>query len=210
MKRVMSSNSGIDLEAPSSSFCLQLLPAISMTQEQFFDLCQQNREVRLERTAQGELIIMPPAGGGSSARNATVNGQLYLWYHRHRSGMIFDSSGGFILPNGATRSPDASWVSQEQMAGVSDQQLDKFLPLCPDFVVEILSPTDSLPKTLEKMNEYIANGAKLGWLINPRDKQVLVYRPGRAVQILENPSSLQGDPELPGFVLNLDAVWQVR
>ena len=124
--------------------------------------------------------------------------------------MVFASSVGFVLPNGATRSPDGSWVLREQMESISDKQLEKFLPLCPYFVIEILSPTDSLRLTLEKMEEYIANGAKLGWLINPRNKQVHVYRPGSDVEILEDPASVSGDPELPGFVLNLEAVWRVR
>jgi Uma2 family endonuclease len=185
-------------------------PAVSITQDQFFDLCQQNNELRLERTAHGELIVMPPASGGSSARNLSVGAQLYFWAERNGTGMAFDSSGGFILPNGAIRSPDASWVSQAQMAFISDEQLDKFLPLCPDFLIEILSPTDSLRQTAEKMEEYITNGAKLGWLINPRNKNVHVYRPGLEVQILENPTSLSGDPELAGFVLNLEAVWEPR
>lgn len=210
MIQITSRRPVVDCEAPYSSFCLKMLPAVPMTQEQFFNLCRQNRELRLERTAEGELVIMPPASGGSGARNATIMGQLYIWHNRYGAGVIFDSSTGFVLPNGAIRSPDASWVSQEQMALISDEQMDKFLPLCPDFVIESLSPTDSIRLTLEKMEEYIANGTKLGWFINPRDKEVRVYRPGQPVQILESPTSLSGDPELPGLVLNLEAVWQLR
>jgi Uma2 family endonuclease len=210
MTQIISRSPVVDLEAPFSSFRLKMEPAVSLTQDQFFELCQQNSELRLERTALGELIVMPPASGGSSARNLSVSAQLYIWSEQHGTGMAFDSSAGFILPNGATRSPDASWVSQEQMALISDEQMDKFLPRCPDFVIEILSPTDSLRQTAEKMEEYIANGAKLGWLIDPRNKNVHIYRPGQEVQILEGPISLSGDPELPGFELNLEAVWQPR
>jgi Uma2 family endonuclease len=197
-------------EAESAyAFRLRLLPAVSMTQDQFFEFCQQNRKVRMERTAQGELIIIPPAGGESSAQNVAVASQLFYWANfTSKIGKVFDSSAGFILPNGANRSPDAAWVSDEQMAGISTEQFKKFLPVCPDFVVEVLSPSDVLRLALEKMEEYMANGARLGWLINPRNKTVRVYRPGQEVQVLDNPATLAGDPELPGFVLDLRLVWQ--
>jgi Uma2 family endonuclease len=210
MNPIMSQSPAVDCETPFRSLRLKMLPAVSITHEQFFDLCQQNDDLRLERTAQGELIIMTPAGGGTSARNSSVNAQLYYWCEGYGSGMVFDSNGGFTLPNGATCAPDAAWVSGEQMALITDEQLEHFLPLCPDFVIEILSPTESVRRTLQKMEEYIANGAKLGWLINPRNEQVHVYRSGQDVQILENPSSLAGDPELPGFTLNLEPVWRPR
>jgi Uma2 family endonuclease len=197
-----------DLEAPFSSFRLQMLPAVPMTQDQFFEFCQQNRKIRMERTAQGELIIMPPSGGESGAQNLSVGAQLFFWAKGRGTGKAFDSSTGFILPSGANRSPDASWVSTPQLAQISQEQMKKFLPVCPDFLVEVLSPSDSVGLTLEKMEEYIANGAKLGWFINPRNRQVRVYRPGQEVQVLEFPATLAGDPELPGFVLDLESVWQ--
>lgn len=208
MNSTMIQNFNPEVEPYFSSLRLKMAPAVPMTQEQFFDFCQQNRRIRFERTAKGELIVMPPAGGESSAQNLSVAAQLYFWTRQDGTGKAFDSSGGFILPNGANRSPDASWVLLSRLIGFSKEQLRKFLPLCPDFVVEVLSPSDSLQQTLEKMEEYMNNGAKLGWLINPRQNQVCVYRPGQQVQILENPTSLAGDPELASFVLDLEPVWR--
>jgi Uma2 family endonuclease len=187
---------------------IQMLPAVSMTQDQFFDFCQQNRKLRFERTAKGELIVMPPAGGESSVQNLSVAAQLYNWCKRVGVGKAFDSSGGFILPSGANRSPDASWISPEQLAVITPEQMKRFVPVCPFFLVELLSPSDSLKKTQEKMVEYIANGCKLGWMIVPDKKQVHVYRPDQPVQVLDNPQTVSGDPELPGFVLDLDPVWR--
>ncbi len=187
---------------------IQLLPVVAMTQEKFFDFCQQNRYLRFERNAKGELIVIPPAGGESSAQNLSVASQLYAWFRRVDIGKAFDSSGGFILANGANRSPDASWISPEQLATISPEQMKKFPPVCPFFLVELLSPSDSLMNTLEKMEEYIANGTKLGWLIIPEKKQVHVYRPSQPVQVLDNPQTISGDPELPGFVLDLEPVWR--
>jgi Uma2 family endonuclease len=197
-----------DLEVPFASFRLKMLPAVPMTQEQFFEFCQQNRKIRLERTAQGELIIMPPSGGEASAQNLSISAPLFFWAKSQGAGKAFDSSVGFILPNGANRSPDASWVSAEQLARISPEQMKRFLPVCPDFFVEVLSPSDSLKLTLEKMDEYIAHGAKLGWFFNPRIRQVRIYRPGQEVQVLDSPATLSGDPELPGFELDMEAVWQ--
>jgi Uma2 family endonuclease len=197
-----------EVEAPHAAVRLQMLPAVPMTQQQFFDFCQQNRKQRIERTAQGELIIMPPSGGESGARNLSVGAQLYVWARHDGRGKAFDSSTGFILPNGANRSPDASWVLLTRLAELTPEQLKRFLPLCPDFLVEILSPTDSLRQTIEKMEEYIANGAQLGWLIDARQQQVHIYRPQQPAQILDKPLTLSGDPELSGFVLDLGPVWQ--
>jgi Uma2 family endonuclease len=196
-----------DADAPYHTIALKMLPALPMTQDQFFEFCQQNRKVRLERTAKGELIIMPPAGGETGSQNASIIGQLYAWEGRRGSGKVFDSSTGFILPSGANRSPDVSWVSSARLALVSPEQMKKFLPLCPDFVVELLSPSDSLRETTRKMEEFMENGARLGWLINPRSSQVTVYRAEQPVRILENPTTVSGDPELPGFILDLDPIW---
>lgn len=187
---------------------IQLLPAVPMTQDEFFAFCQQNRKLRFERSAKGELILMPPAGGESSAQNLSVAGQLYAWYRRVAIGKAFDSSAGFILPNGANRSPDASWITPEQLATITTDQMKKFLPVCPFFLIEMFSPSDSLKQTQAKMEEFIANGSKLGWLIDPEKKQVHVYRPGQPVQVHDNPQTVSGDPELPGFVLDLEPVWR--
>jgi len=179
-----------------------------VTQEQFEALSAVNRDLRLERTAEGELIVNPPTGGESGQRNFSITGQLAHWHEEHEDlGEGFDSSTGFRLPNGADRSPDAAWVSRERWQSLTPQQQKGFVPLCPDFVLELRSESDSLSKLQAKMREYIDNGAKLGWLIDPENRRVEIYRPGREVEVLENPSNLSGKDILPGFVLNLRRVW---
>lgn len=182
-------------------------PAIDMTDDQFFEFCQINRNLRIERTAEGDLIIMTPAGGETSWRNSELVTALNIWAKQDGTGIVFDSSGGFILPNGATRSPDVSWVKRERLAALTSKQKKKFLPLCPDFALELLSPTDRLQAVKDKMQEYIDNGLKLGWLIDPESKQVHVYTPDDQAELLENPSEISGEPVLPGFVLNLEEIW---
>jgi Uma2 family endonuclease len=180
---------------------------IKLTDEQFFQLCQDNETLRFERNATGELIIMPPAGGETGNRNAGLTAQLWMWNELNKLGKVFDSSTGFKLPNGADRSPDAAWVKLERWDALTQEQKIKFPPLCPDFVVELLSPSDSLKATQEKMQEYINNGACLGWLINHKLRQVEIYRQGQDVEVLENPVTLSGEDVLPGFVLNLESIW---
>jgi len=186
---------------------LHLRPAIELTEDQFFALCQQNRDVRIERTAEGDIIVMPPTGWRTGVQNAGLIARLRLWAEQDRSGIAVDSSTGFRLPNGATRSPDAAWVRRARLAAVTSEQKEKFLPLCPDFVIELRSPSDPLAAVQEKMHEYIANGAQLGWLIDPLEHQVYVYRPGGPVQRLDNPAQLSGEPLLPGFALDLAPIW---
>ena len=190
-----------------TAFSVNLNPVIELTDEQFYQICQQNKNLRFERTAGGELIIMSPTGGETSNSNAELTGQLWYWNQGTGLGRVFDSSGGFKLRNGADRSPDASWVIRERWEAMSPEQRKRFPPLCPDFVVELLSPSDSLSATQEKMREYLDNGARLGWLINRRSRQVEIYRPGQEVEVLENPATLSGETILPGFVLNLDVIW---
>jgi Uma2 family endonuclease len=187
---------------------LRLRPAIEMTGEEFFEFCQLNRDLRIERTAEGDLIIMPPAVATTGARNAEITSQLQLWAKRDRSGVAFDSSTGFTLPNGATRSPDAAWVKRTRRGRLTPEQKEKFLPLCPDFVIELRSPSDPLKLVQSKMREYIANGARLGWLIDPLERRVFVYRPRAAVKRLDHPALLSAAPVLPGFVLALRPVWE--
>lgn len=179
---------------------------LRLTDDRFYQFCRLNRELRIERTAEGELSIMAPVGGDSSDRNAEITFQLRLWAKRDGSGRTFDSSGGFLLPNGAVRSPDAAWVGKDRLAVLTDEQRRRFLPVCPDFVVELRSPSDSLSALRDKMREYIANGARLGWLIDPEGGQVLVYRPAAAPERLEAPASVSGDPVLPGFRLTMDEI----
>lgn len=180
----------------------------SLSSEQLFELCQINPDLRIERTAQGEIIIMPPTGGETGNRSAVVTAQLTVWSWADGSGVTFDSSTGFDLPDGATRSPDAAWVRKSRLKDLSNEQRKKFLPLCPDFVVEIRSPSDSLNALKDKMLEYIDNGAQLGWLIDAKQQVVFVYRPGQFVEELNRPAIISGDPLLPGFALNLEKVWE--
>jgi Uma2 family endonuclease len=178
-----------------------------VTSDEFFDLCQANPFFHLERTANGEVIIMPPAGGETGIRNSGVIGQLWWWNERIQQGVVFDSATGFHLPNGADRSPDAAWILQERWDALTPAQKRKFPSLCPDFVVELCSPTDNIKTVREKMQEYIDNGARLGWLIDPETRTVEIYEPSEEVETLYNPQRVAGDPVLPGFSLDMKRVW---
>lgn len=190
-----------------TTLTLNLNPIIKLTDEQFFELCQENENIRLERTAKGELIIMSPAGGETSNSNAGLTAQIWIWNQRNKLGKVFDSSGGFKLPNGANRAPDACWVKLERWDALTPEQKKKFPPICPDFVVELMSPSDSLKETQDKMKEYRDNGAVLGWLINRKSRQVEVYRPNQEVEILQSPTTVSSEDILPGFVLSLESIW---
>jgi Uma2 family endonuclease len=190
-----------------NALTVNLKPVLELTDEQFFQLCQANRDLRFERTATGELIIMPPTGGETGNRNAGLTAQLWIWNEQNKLGIAFDSSTGFQLPNGADRSPDASWLRLERWNALTQEQQTKFIPLCPDFVVELLSPSDSLKVAQEKMREYIDNGVRLGWLINRKSRQVEIYPQGQEVEVLESPVTLSGEDVLQGFILNLEAIW---
>ena len=187
---------------------LHLRSSVNLTDNQLFELCVANRELRIERTAEGDLIIMPPTGGETSWRNSKINIALGNWAIEDNTGVVFDSSGGFVLPNGAMRSPDAAWVRRSRLEKLTPEQKRKFIPLCPDFVVEIRSPTDSLRVLQAKMQEYITNGAVLGWLIDPIAQRVFIYRPGTPVETQAQPATITGDPVLPGFVFDVARVWK--
>jgi len=180
---------------------------IKLTEEQFYQLCVDNRDLRLERNAQGELIIMSPTGGETSIRNADLTFQVFSWNQKRQLGTVFDSSGGFTLPNGAVRAPDVSWVEKSRWEVLSPEQREKFLPLCPDFALELMSPSDTLTEVREKMQEYRANGCRLGWLINPKKREVEIYRLGQDVEVLKSPKTLSGEDVLPEFVLDLGEIW---
>ena len=183
------------------------LQAIELTQEQFYQLCINNRDLHIERNANGDLVIMPPTGGQTGNRNGRLTQQLFNWSDSNATGIAFDSSTGFILPNGANRSPDASWIPLTKWDVLTEREKQRFLPLCPDFAVELLSPNDNLAKTQEKMQEYLDNGMVLGWLINPVQQQVEIYRQSKQVEILNAPDNLSGENVLSGFVLDLQSIW---
>ncbi|MBE9216953.1 Uma2 family endonuclease [Plectonema cf. radiosum LEGE 06105] len=179
-----------------------------VTQEQFVVLSAANRDLKFERSAQGELIVNPPTGWETGKFNSSISGELYLWWRNSgESGLVFDSSIGFILSNGATRSPDASWVSQARWDALTTEQKGTFANICPDFVVELRSNSHRIEPLQAKMREYIDNGARLGWLLDPQHRQVEIYQPGSQVKVLENPAQLFGEEVLPAFVLNLRRVW---
>jgi Uma2 family endonuclease len=194
-------------QVASPPLVLHLRPALEMSDEQFFQFCQLNQDLRIERTAEGDLEIMPPTGWESGHRNAGIVAQLWTWALQDGTGVVSDSSGGFTLPNGAVRAPDAAWVRKSRLRGLTAEQKERFLPLCPDFVIELRSPSDQLTVLTNKMREYIENGAVLGWLIDAPDRRVYVYRPNAAVERLDQPAALSGEPELPGFTLDLKLVW---
>ena len=178
------------------------------TDDEFFEFCQLNQELRIERTAEGDLLIMPPEGGETGNRSAILVTFLTQWAWQDGTGVTFASSTGFILANGAMRAPDAAWVRRSRLTALTADQKQKFLPLCPDVVVEIRSPSDRLNNLQEKMQEYLDNGTQLGWLIDPPSRVVYVYRPNRAVERLEHPATLTGDAVLPGFSLDLQIIWE--
>ncbi|MEG4628745.1 Uma2 family endonuclease [Microcoleus sp. AR_TQ3_B6] len=190
-----------------TAITLNLDSIIKLTSEQFYQLCEENPDLKLERNANGELIVMAPTGGETGKRNVKVTTQLDLWNEQTELGEVFDSSTGFTLPNKADRSPDASWVEKSRWSALTPEQREKFIPLCPDFVIELVSPSDSLKKCQEKMQEYMENGCRLGWLINRKKREVEIYRPGQDVEVLQSPLTLFGENVLPGFVLNLQKIW---
>ena len=185
-----------------------LEPAICMTEEQFVEFCSQNSELRIERTEEGALEIMPPAKGYTGNQNFRIAVQFGNWAIQDGRGEGFDSSEGFTLPNGAVRAPDVSWVLRSRLEALTEEDREGFWHICPDFVIEIRSSSDRLSTLQAKMQEYIDNGARLGWLIDPIGRRAYVYRPGVAVEVLDMPQTLSGDPELAGFALDLGAIWE--
>ncbi|MDZ8071020.1 MAG: Uma2 family endonuclease [Nostoc sp. DedQUE08] len=186
---------------------LQLQPAIALTDDQFYEFCQLNRDFRIERNAAGELVIMPPTGSETDERNFNLVGQLWVWTKQDATGVGFGSSGGFTLPNGAVRSPDAAWIKRDRWEAIPPELRKKFAPICPEFVIELRSETDNLRILQDKMQEYIDNGTQLGWLIDRKQRRVFIYRPNIAVEQLDNPKTLNGEPLLAGFVLDLSQIW---
>jgi Uma2 family endonuclease len=196
--------------AVAMEYCLPFklnIQETRLTEEQFVRLCQENSDLRIELTARGELVIMPPTGLESGRRNTKLTQRLANWAETDGTGIVCDSSTLFTLPNGAKRSPDASWVQQARWDALPARERTGFGLLCPDFVVELRSPTDRLADLQEKMQEYLDNGARLGWLIDPLEKRVYVYRPDQPVEVLDDPPTVNGGPVLPGFVLHVRELW---
>ncbi len=191
-----------------TTITLDLSSITTLNREQFRQLCAANPEIKLERNAKGELIIMAPTGGEMGNWNSEIIGELYLWNKQEKTGKVFDSSTGFSLPQGSDRSPDAAWISQAKWDALTPEQRQGFLPLCPDFAVELLSPSDSWHQGTIKMAEYQANGLRLGWLLDPKSKRVGIYRLNRPVEILEAPDFLSGEDVLIGFTLDVRFLWR--
>ena len=186
------------------------------TVAEYWDFCERNRDLRSELNQHGEIVLLSPSGAETGASNLTVGMRLALWTERDGTGIAFDSSAGFTLPNGAVRAADAAWVRRDRWDALTPDEKARFAPLCPDFVVEVLSPSDSLPKAQEKMGEWIENGAKLGLLIDRKRRTVQAYRPqmqGKTltslVETFDNPISVSGDPEMPGFSLVLAGIFNI-
>ena len=189
-------------------FMARFEPSVELTNEQFEQFCAQNRDLRIELTAEGIIEIMPPTFSQTGNKNIKITTQLELWTSDKDSGFAFGSSTGFTLPNGAVRSPDASWISNSRLVALSDEGKGGFTSICPDFVVELRSDSDRLSVLQAKMDEYMANGARLGWLLDPLQRQAHIYRPNAEPEILDNPESISADPELPGFTLDLKPIWE--
>jgi Uma2 family endonuclease len=193
---------------PFPGMALQLPRLSRRSADWFYELCQANGDLQFEQTAEGEIIVMAPAGFESGDRESEVICQLRIWSKRDGSGRAHGSNTGYRLPNGATRAPDASWILNSRLNKLNANERRKFLPLCPDFVMEVASPSDRLPNLRAKMEEYLANGARLGWLIDPDERNVYVYRPGKKVQRRSGLRQISASPELPGFVLKLAEIWK--
>jgi Uma2 family endonuclease len=190
-----------------NSFTISLDSVIELSDEQYFQLCRKNSDLQFERNTQGDITIMAPEGGETGMRSAGITIDLGIWNRRNKSGYTFGSSTGFKLPNGSDRSPDASWISKERWESLTLEQRSRFAPICPDFIIELMSPSDNLKTTQAKMQEYQDNGTRLGWLINRRDRKVEIYRIGKPVEVLQDANSLSGENVLPDFILNLIEIW---
>jgi len=192
----------------SEPIVLKLPPELQMTDDQFFEFCQVNQELRIESNKLGEILIMPPTGSESGNREMNIMGQVWVWSEQDGTGITFSSNAGFTLSTGAKYAPDASWIKLERWNSLTPEQQQKFAPICPDFVVELRSPSDNLKPLQERMEEYMREpGVQLGWLIDRKNRRVYIYRPNQAVENLDNPETISGDPVLPGFILNLSKVW---
>ena len=192
---------------PMTALTVNFNSIIDISDEQFYQLCLDNPDTKFERNAKGEIMIMPPTGGETGKRNAKLIARFIIWNEQTQLGEVFDSSTGYKLPSGANRSPDVSWIKKERWDNLTSEEKQKFIPLAPDFALELMSPSDDLINTQDKMKEYLDNGVKLGWLINPEAQQVEIYRLGKDVEVLDLPQTLSGEDILPGFTLDLATIF---
>jgi Uma2 family endonuclease len=192
----------------TSFLTLDLSPVLTLTREQFYQICAANPEQKLERSPQGELIVMPPTGGETGYRNFRLGGELFVWNKVREEGIAFDSSTGFALPKGGDRSPDVEWIPLAKWEALTPEERRGFLPICPDFVIELLSQSDPWKVGQAEMEEYIQNGCRLGWLLDPKHKRVAIYRADQSIEILEAPEILSGEDVLHDFALNVNFLWE--
>src|SRR6266850_3421988 len=197
----------LNLSAPDSVVVHFDPSKLQMNDHEFFEFCQLNPDLRIERSSKGDISVMAPTGGKTGRQNAKLIARVVVWAEQDATGDVFDSSTVFTLPNSAKRSPDVSWVSKNRWDALTQNEKEQFPPVCPDFVVELRSRTDSVAELQVKLEEYIANGAQLGWLIDPLERKVHVYRPGLAVESLSDPEAVSGEPLLKGFVLDVRSLW---
>ena len=190
-----------------TAFTINFDAIVHMTDEHFEQLCRANPDVKFERTAKGELVIVAPTGGETGSYNSELNADFAIWNRQAKLGVVFDSSTCFRLPNQALRSPDVAWIKQDRWDALTPDQKAKFPPIAPDYVLELMSPSDDRSDTQVKMREYIENGVQLGWLIDRKTRTIEVYRPNRLVESLEAPAALSGEAVLPGFVMNFQSIW---
>jgi Uma2 family endonuclease len=186
---------------------LSIRPAEPLSEDEFFDFCQANSDLRIERTATGEIIVMAPTGGETGRRNFNLAAMFGGWVLKDGTGVGFDSSTGFLLPNGAERAPDAAWVRRDRWEALTVVQREKFVPLCPDFAIELRSPSDRLADQQAKMEEYKSCGLRLGWLLDPKTRTAYIYRAGVDVEVMSGDGRLSGEDVLPGFTLELARIW---
>lgn len=184
-----------------------LLTLPKMSDDQFYEFCRTNPDLRIERNASGAVIVMPPAFSDTGNRNVKISAQVVYWADENETGEVFDSSAGFTLPNGATRSPDTAWILADRWNALTPQQQASFAPIVPDFVIELRSSSDTLSGLQEKMEEYIEQGVRLGLLIDRKNRKVHIYRPNCDPEILGNPEVVSCNPELPGFALKMTKIW---
>lgn len=189
------------------NFTLDLNPVLTLTDDQYYELCRKNPELKLERNRAGQLIIIPPTGGETGRKNADIISQLVVWNKKKKLGVVFDSSTEFKLPLGGDRSPDAAWIKSERWQTLSDEAKKKFPPLCPDFIIELRSESDNLKEIRAKMQEYLENGMALGWLIDPQNQQVEIYKQNQNVETLKSPQTLSAGEILPEFILDFAEIW---